>query len=61
MKSLVKHGADIEAMVSASNNKVTSLMIAAQSGLFNLAKALIEMKAIIAKKGKWIQSKTIID
>ncbi|XP_033624396.1 poly [ADP-ribose] polymerase tankyrase-like [Asterias rubens] len=52
VKSLVKHGADIEAMVSASNNKVTSLMIAAQSGLFNLAKALIEMKAIIAKKDK---------
>ncbi|XP_038075210.1 poly [ADP-ribose] polymerase tankyrase-like [Patiria miniata] len=52
VKSLIKHGADIEAVTSASTNRLTPLMVAAQSGHFQVAKALIDVKAIIAKKDK---------
>ena len=52
MRSLVKHGADVESMESAANNKITPLMIAAQKGYFQLAKVLIEeMGAVIEKRG----------
>ncbi|XP_022105519.1 tankyrase-like protein [Acanthaster planci] len=52
VKSLIKHGADTEAMTSASTNKLTPLMLAAQCGHFQVVKTLIEAKAIIAKKDK---------
>ncbi|XP_038072455.1 poly [ADP-ribose] polymerase tankyrase-like isoform X2 [Patiria miniata] len=51
--SLVKHGASVEAMESALNNKITPLMIASERGYFRLAKVLIEkLGAEIEKKDK---------
>ncbi len=52
VRSLVKHGASVETMMSAAHNKLTPLMIAAQKGYFELAKILIEeMEAVIEKRG----------
>ncbi|XP_038073028.1 poly [ADP-ribose] polymerase tankyrase-like [Patiria miniata] len=53
VQSLVKHGAAVESMESALNNKITPLMIAAERGYFRLAKVLIEeLGAVIEKRDK---------
>ncbi|XP_033625691.1 poly [ADP-ribose] polymerase tankyrase-like [Asterias rubens] len=53
VRSLLKHGASVETMMSAVHNKLTPLMLAARQGHFDLAQILIEeMEAIIEKRDK---------
>ncbi|XP_071963816.1 poly [ADP-ribose] polymerase tankyrase-like [Antedon mediterranea] len=52
VKALIKHGADIEAILNAGNNKETVLMQACKFGHFGTVKALVELNAIIEKKDK---------
>ncbi len=52
MKSLVKHGADVEVLTSAGKNKLTPLMLASRKGHTQTVKTLVELGAVIEKRGE---------
>ncbi|XP_006818908.1 poly [ADP-ribose] polymerase tankyrase-like [Saccoglossus kowalevskii] len=52
VRALVKHGADVEKVLSAGRNKMTPVMLAARKGYLPTVKALIDVGAAVEKRDK---------
>ena len=51
MRTLIKHGADLNKPLSAGKDKITPLMIAAQRGDLTLARVLVQSGASVELLG----------